>query len=112
MRVASSIWKRACSICSFVARIFWIASFSCCQCAFMPADCSRRLAISCSTFASRSFEGLSDSFLSASRSISSCMTRRSTVSISIGIESISMRRREAASSTRSIALSGRKRSAM
>ena len=40
------------------------------------------------------------------------MMRRSTSSISVGIESISMRSREAASSIRSIALSGRKRSAM
>ena len=45
-------------------------------------------------------------------SISSCLMRRSTSSISVGTESISMRMREAASSIRSIALSGRKRSAM
>jgi hypothetical protein len=44
-----------------------IASFSRCQWAFIPDDCSRRSAISFSTLASRSFEGLSDSFLSASR---------------------------------------------
>ena len=37
---------------------------------------------------------------------------RSASSISVGMESISMRSREAASSMRSIALSGRKRSAM
>ena len=111
-RVAASTWKRACSICSLVARIFWMASFSCCQCAFMPADCSLSSAISRSTFASRSFEALSFSFLSAWRSISSWMSLRSTSSISVGSESISMRRREAASSTRSMALSGRKRSAM
>ena len=112
MRVTASIWKRACSICSFVARIFWMAAFSCCQWAFIPAEVSRRSAISFSTLASRSFEALSDSFLSAWRSISSWMSFRSTWSISVGIESISMRRREAASSIRSIALSGRKRSAM
>ena len=45
-------------------------------------------------------------------SISSCITRRSTSSISVGTESISMRSREAPSSIRSIALSGRKRSEM
>ena len=45
-------------------------------------------------------------------SISSCMMCRSTSSISVGLESISIRIRDAASSTRSIALSGRKRSAM
>ncbi len=50
--------------------------------------------------------------LSASRSISSCMTRRETSSSSAGIESISVRSFAAASSTRSIALSGRKRSVM
>jgi len=44
--------------------------------------------------------------------MSSWSTRRSTSSISSGSESISMRRRDADSSIRSIALSGRKRSAM
>ena len=38
--------------------------------------------------------------------------RRSTSSISVGIDVISIETREAASSTRSIALSGRKRSEM
>ena len=47
---------------------------------------------------------------SACRSISSCMMRRSIASISWGRESISIRSPAAASSTRSIALSGRKRS--
>ena len=56
--------------------------------------------------------GSSFSFYSAWCSISSCITRRSTSSISVGSESISIRSREAASSIRSIALSGRKRSAM
>jgi hypothetical protein len=46
------------------------------------------------------------------RSISSWPMRRRTSSTSVGIESISMRSRLAASSTRSMALSGRKRSAM
>jgi hypothetical protein len=45
-------------------------------------------------------------------SISYWRIRRSTASISVGSESISMRRRDAASSMRSMALSGRKRSAM
>jgi hypothetical protein len=44
--------------------------------------------------------------------MSSCMMRRSTSSISCGIESISMRSRDAASSIRSMALSGRKRPPM
>jgi len=46
------------------------------------------------------------------RSIWSCITRRSISSISWGMESICMRMRAAASSTRSMALSGRKRSVM
>ena len=72
-------------------------------------------AISASSFssvASRAFDASSVSLRSASRSISSWIRRRSSSSSSIGIESISMRSRDAASSTRSIALSGRKRSVM
>ena len=52
------------------------------------------------------------SFFSASRSILSWMMRRSRFSISSGLDSTSMRIRLAASSIRSIALSGRKRSVM
>ena len=52
------------------------------------------------------------SFLSAASSISSCITRRVIASSSCGIESISVRITAHASSTRSIALSGRKRSVM
>ena len=48
----------------------------------------------------------------AASSISSWRTRRSASSSSSGDESISIRSRDAASSTRSIALSGRKRSVM
>ena len=54
-------------------------------------------------------DAASVSLASATRSISSWRMRRSTTSISVGSESISMRRRDAASSTRSMALSGRKR---
>ena len=54
----------------------------------------------------------SDSFSSAISSISSRRTARSTVSISTGRESISIRSRDAASSTRSMALSGRNRAVM
>ena len=73
---------------------------------------SLRSASSFSSFSSRSFDALSVSLRSASRSISSCMMRRSTSSSSAGIESISMRSRDAASSIRSMALSGRNRSVM
>ena len=52
------------------------------------------------------------SLATATCSISSCLMRRSTSSISVGTEDSSIEIREAASSTRSIALSGRKRSAM
>jgi hypothetical protein len=60
----------------------------------------------------RSFDALSFSFFSAASSISSCMIRRVTSSSSAGIESISVRTMAPASSIRSIALSGRKRSVM
>ncbi len=89
-----------------------IASFSFCQRAFISLERSRSSASSASIASRRSFEASSFSFFSASRSISSCWIRRSTSSISVGIESISIFSREAASSIRSIALSGRKRSAM
>ena len=86
-----------------------IASFSDCQWAVMATDCSWRLAISSSSRARRSAEALSVSLASAIRSISSWRRRRVTTSSSVGIESISMRSRLAASSIRSIALSGRNR---
>ena len=66
----------------------------------------------CSTASRRSTEPRSLSLARALCSISSWRRRRSSSSISSGIESISMRRREAASSIRSIALSGRKRAVM
>ena len=80
--------------------------------AVSSADCCSSSASSFSSSARRSFEALSVSFLSASRSILSCMMRRSSSSIASGLESITMRLRAAASSIRSIALSGRKRSVM
>jgi hypothetical protein len=60
----------------------------------------------------RFFVASSFSFFSASRSIFSWMMRRSSRSSSSGFESISMRMRDAASSIRSIALSGSCRSVM
>jgi hypothetical protein len=56
--------------------------------------------------------GLVVSFFSASRSIFSCMIRRSSSSSSSGLESTCILSRAADSSTRSMALSGRKRSVM
>ena len=87
-------------------------SFSCCHCVWRRVCSSFKIASSRSSLDSRSFDAASVSFRSASRSISSCMIRRRTSSSSAGIESISIRSFEAASSTRSMALSGRKRSVM
>ncbi len=84
------------------------AAFSCAQRAPSPSRASFASASSRSIGSRTSF----DSFFMAASSISSCRTRRSASSSSIGDESISMRRRDADSSTRSIALSGRKRSEM
>ncbi len=61
---------------------------------------------------SRFFDASSFSFFTASRSIFSWIRRRSSLSIASGLESISILIRAAASSMRSIALSGRKRSVM
>ena len=66
----------------------------------------------CRSASSRSRLAASVSFCSAASSISSRMTRRVISSSSCGIESISVRITAHASSTRSIALSGRKRSVM
>ena len=68
--------------------------------------------VPCASVSSRSLLALSFSFFSAASSISSCITRRVTSSSSVGIESISVRIMAQASSIRSIALSGRKRSLM
>ena len=89
------------------------ASFSACQRALQRIGLRRSgRPVPSRSCASRSREAASVSFLSASRSISSCMTRRVRSSSSAGIESISVRSLAAASSTRSMALSGRKRSEM
>jgi hypothetical protein len=87
----------------------WIAlmaSFSVCQWATMPSRSSRSDVSSPSSASRRALLASSVSLASAAFSISSWRMRRSTTSISNGIESISIRRRDAASSTRSIALSG------
>ena len=86
-----------------------MASFSPSQWDFIPVRVSWRPASSSSSLASRSRDTSSFSLRSAARSISSWRARRSSTSTSVGMESISMRSREAASSTRSMALSGRNR---
>ena len=88
------------------------SDFSACQRAVSASACSSSPVRSISSFSSRSFEARSVSFFRASRSIFSWMMRRSSSSSSSGLESTCIRSRDAASSIRSIALSGRNRSVM
>jgi len=82
-----------------------IASFSACHCAFITFERSRSSASSCSTFARRSFEALSFSLASAASSIFVLHDLPLDLVDLLRRESISMRSRLAASSTRSMALS-------
>ena len=102
----------SCSSSDLVARIAAMADFSASQRCFMAPACSPISASSFSRAPSRAFDASSVSLRRASRSISSWIRRRSSSSSSTGMESISIRSRLALSSTRSIALSGRKRSVM
>ncbi len=95
-----------------ICALLLISAFSFCHWAVSWALFSRRSASSFSMRARRSRLAASFSFLSACRSISSCMICRSSSSISVGLESSSILRRDAASSIKSTALSGRKRSEM
>jgi hypothetical protein len=88
------------------------AAFSDFQISSRSENSRSSVAIWASRSARRFFEASSDSFFSASRSILSWIRRRSSLSISSGMESISMRIWEAASSIRSMALSGSWRSVM
>ena len=99
------------SICSFTPCEPWAAAFR------AALRRSRRIRARVSGFlppagARRFFDASSVSFFTASRSIFNWMMRRSSLSITSGLESISILMRLAASSIRSIALSGRKRSVM
>ena len=87
-----------------------MAAFSDSHWAFMESAWVRRSASSRRNASRRSLDALSFSPFSACSSISSCMTRRVTASSSAGMESISVRMSADASSTRSMALSGRNRS--
>ena len=98
------------SIFSFISRIRVIISFSFCQWLVISSACPLRPFNSSSIFFNRCLDGLSDSFLSASLSISSWVVFLLRSSISDGRLSISILSLLVASSTRSIALSGRKRS--
>ena len=111
-RSAASWLRRASSILPFIILTALIAAFSSCHWPLSLAERSLRSASCFFKFVKRSLEAASFSFLRAVSSISNCRIWRSSWSISTGIESSSMRNREAPSSMRSIALSGRKRSAM
>ena len=111
-RLATSSSARPRSSCSFRSRAFSRLSRSICHLAVMPADCCNRSDSSFSNRSSRSLLAASSSFFNASASICNCRIWRSRASNSSGLESTSIRRRLAASSIRSIALSGRKRSVM
>ena len=78
--------------------------------AVISSDFACSSLISASRRCIRSWLAGSFSLRSASTSMRSCIRRRSTSSSSSGLDSTAMRRREAASSIRSMALSGRKRS--
>ena len=111
-RSACSMARRVSSISSLSLRSRAMASFSISQRALSLLASSLRLASSFSSLAKRSRDALSFSLRRASRSISSCMTWREAWSSSVGMESISVRSLEPASSIKSMALSGRKRSVM
>ena len=107
----------ACFISFLVLSIFsrsWLtrstASFSVLHCAFFVLNSSLSSASSFCRLARRSWLSRSVSFFKAVSSISSCITLRFNSSSSAGIESNSVLIIAQASSTRSIALSGRKRS--
>ena len=88
------------------------APFSAFQISSRSAYSAPKRLISSSIKPKRFCEASSFSFLTASRSIFSWIRRRSSLSITSGLESISIRIREPASSIKSIALSGKKRSVM
>jgi hypothetical protein len=111
-RFSASIWPLICSICSFTWALPWAVAFSAFQISSRSAYSRCSLTISSSISARRFCEPSSCSFFTASRSIFSWISRRSSLSITSGLLSISILILAAASSIRSMALSGRKRSVM
>ncbi len=109
-RCAASRSSLACSTCSLIFVAPCSAAFSDFQISLRSENSRSRPSMSFSRSAKRCREASSFSFFSISRWIFSWITRRSRRSSSSGLESISMRRREAASSIRSMALSGSWRS--
>ena len=111
-RCAFSSSVLACSSSSFRCVAPCITAFSALQTSSRSEYSRSRSAMDDSSVSSRRLDASSDSLFSASRSIFNWMRRRSSRSSSSGLESISMRMREPASSTRSMALSGSWRSEM
>ncbi|OQA02848.1 MAG: hypothetical protein BWY68_00903 [bacterium ADurb.Bin400] len=109
---AWSLSARNRSICVWISLDWFINSFSSCHCLFRDNSFSFRSAISFSIASFRLSDRASFSFFNASLSISSRRMFLTIVSISAGILSISSFSVDAASSMRSTALSGRKRSAI
>ncbi len=109
-RLTCSSSARAFSSCSFRSRAFSSWSRSACHLADIAEERSVKTVNSFSKSANRSWLGRSLSRRNASTSICFCKISRSSASSSSGLLSTSMRKRLAASSIRSIALSGKKRS--
>ena len=109
---ASSILCLVCSISFCRSFIFIIFSFSSSHWLFIELYCSFKIASSFWRSSSLVFDDVSVSFLSACCSISICMIFLLIASSSVGMLSISVLIIEAASSIRSIALSGRNLSEM
>ncbi|MNS73090.1 hypothetical protein D3C72_1065200 [compost metagenome] len=112
LRCSSAISARTLSISSLMAWVPCTAAFSAFQISSKSLYSRCSFSSSSSMTPRRRLEASSVSFLTASRSIFNWMMRRSSLSITSGLESISMRMRAPASSIRSMALSGRKRSVM
>ncbi len=114
---AESASRRSDSSIFFISRISDTASFSLFHFVSRTEVFCLSSPISCSISLRRDFifvlcSDISSSFLSASRSISRRRTARSAITSSSGLFSSEMRSADAASSMRSTALSGRKRSVM
>ena len=105
-RCALSASTRSASIFSLRSPTRFSPDFSCSQRASRPRSFSWASASSERSAARRSRDAASSSFFRCSSCISIRSTSRRSMSISSGLESISIRSREAASSTRSMALSG------
>ena len=109
---SSAISRRSFSIASLMCAVPWTAAFSAFHSSSRSANSLSSREISDSMIWNLFWDASSFSLRTASRSILSWIRRRSSRSIASGLESISILILAAASSMRSIALSGRKRSVM